>query len=359
MSTNRADLHIHTTFSDGLLEPEDAVNYAVTNTNLRVICITDHNTLDGAHMAHDYWHAHRQDFSQIELVIGEEITSTKGHILGLFLHETIPPHMTPADTVAAIHAQGGIAIAAHPFTHLLFFSDLHGIGREIGELPLDAVEVRNSVPSEIYSNVLTAWFNARHRKHTAVGGSDCHYLPMLGRTYTWFDGTTAAELKTALQTHAARPGGVVNGPFTVAQFVRDMLRRKKLPFVMPNDHVYRNTAMDLQVEIQELRHVPAAILHCTGKIVRPNVEALNAQVMRLLDGGITHLIFDLSQVSFVDSAGLGTFVAAQKRARTHQGDVSLCGASEGVALTLRLVRLDKVFHMHKQPSEAVALLMHA
>ena len=182
MSLNRADLHIHTTFSDGLLEPEDVVNYAVTNTNLRVVCVTDHNTLDGARMTYEFWNAHRDEFSQIQVVIGEEVTSTKGHILGLFLHETISPHMSPADTVAAIHAQGGIAIAAHPFTHLLFFSDLHGIGREIADLPLDAVEVRNSVPSEIYSNVLTAWFNVKHRKHTPVGGSDCHYLPMLGRT---------------------------------------------------------------------------------------------------------------------------------------------------------------------------------
>lgn len=359
MSLNRADLHIHTTFSDGLLEPEDVVNYAVTNTNLRVVCVTDHNTLDGARMTYEFWNAHRDEFSQIQVVIGEEITSTKGHILGLFLHETISPHMSPADTVAAIHAQGGIAIAAHPFTHLLFFSDLHGIGREIADLPLDAVEVRNSVPSEIYSNVLTDWFNVKHRKHTAVGGSDCHYLPMLGRTFTWFEGETTAELKQALQTHAARPGGRVNGPLTVAQFMLDMMRRKRLPFVLPNDHVYRNATVELEIQVQELRHVSGAIVHCKGRLVRANAEILNSQLTRLLDGKIAHLILDLAALEFIDSAGLGVLVAAQKRAHKQQGAVSLCEVQEGVALTMRLVRLDKVFSVYKHSAEAAAALTHA
>ena len=103
MTVGRADVHIHTTYSDGLLEPEDAVNYAVTQTNLRLIAITGHNTLDGAHHAYDYWHSHHDAFSQIEVIIGEEISSTHGHILGLFLHEAIPPHLSPADTVTAIH----------------------------------------------------------------------------------------------------------------------------------------------------------------------------------------------------------------------------------------------------------------
>ena len=359
MSLQRADLHIHTVFSDGLLEPEDAVTYAVTHTNLRVICITDHNTLDGARATYEFWRAQRDVFSQIEVVMGEEITSTKGHILGLFLQETIPPHMTPADTVAAIHAQNGVAVAAHPFTHLLFFSDLQGIGREIADLPLDAVEVRNSVPSEIYSNSFTAWFNARHRKHTPVGGSDCHYLPMLGRTYTWFDGTTAADLKTALQTRTARPGGRVNGPLTVAQFMRDMLRRKRLPFAFSNDHVYRTAAFELKLEVEELRHQPAAILHCAGKLVRANTQALQVQMTHLLDGGMVHLILDFSDITFIDSAGLGVVVAAQKRAQARRGSVSLCGLRKGVALTMQLVRLDKVFAIYKKSADAVAALPRA
>ena len=54
-NAGKADIHIHTTFSDGLNEPEDIVNYVVANTDLSVIAITDHNTIDGARAAYDYW----------------------------------------------------------------------------------------------------------------------------------------------------------------------------------------------------------------------------------------------------------------------------------------------------------------
>jgi anti-anti-sigma factor len=356
VSLSRADVHIHTTYSDGLLEPEDAVNYAVTQTNLRVIAITDHNTLDGARHAYEYWQHHRDAFRQIEVVIGEEISTTDGHMLGLFLREAVPPHMSPAETVRAIHEQGGLAIAAHPFTHLLWFGDLKGIGRQIADLPLDGVEVRNSVPTEIYANVITEAFNARHRRHTPIGGSDCHYLPMLGRTYTLFEGSSAADLRDAIRARKARPGGAVNGPITVAQFVRDQLRRRRLPRIMPDDHRYRHAAPGLTIDVEELRHAPAAVLHCAGQIVRANADLLKAESERLLDAGLARLAIDLTQVSFVDSAGLGAMVAAQKRARARGGDVTLCGATEGVAMSLRLVRLDKVFGIYPTPPQAIAAL---
>ena len=356
MSLSRADLHIHTTYSDGLLEPEDAVNYAVARTNLRVIAITDHNTLDGARHAYDYWRQHRDAFGQIEVVIGEEITTTDGHMLGLFLREAVPPHLTPAETVRAIHEQGGLAIAAHPFTHLLWFGDLKGIGRQIADLPLDGVEVRNSVPSEVYANWITAAFNARHRRHTPVGGSDCHYLPMLGRTYTWFEGSSAADLRAAIRAKQARPGGAVNGPLTVAQFVRDQLRRRRLPSIMPNDHRYRHAAPGLTIDVEELRHAPAVVLHCAGQIVRANADTLRAECERLLSAGLSRIAVDLAQVTFVDSAGLGALVAAQKRARALGGQVTLSAPAQGVAMTLRLVRLDKAFGIYPTSPQAVAAL---
>ena len=356
MSLSHADLHIHTTYSDGLLEPEDAINYAVARTDLRVIAITDHNTLDGARHAYDYWRSNRDAFGQIEVIIGEEISTTDGHMLGLFLKETVPPHLSPAETVRAIHEQGGLAIAAHPFTHLLWFGDLKGIGRQIADLPLDGVEVRNSVPTEVYANLITAAFNARHRRHTPVGGSDCHYLPMLGRTYTVFEGTSAADLRAAIRGRTARPGGIVNGPVTVAHFIRDQLRRRRLPRIMPDDHHYRHAAGELTIDVEELRTAPAAVLHCAGRLTRANADALKAEIGRLLDGRIARLVLDMSAVTFIDSAGIGAIVAAQKRARALKGEVALCALPEGVAMTLRLLRLDKVFGIYATPPLATAAL---
>lgn len=347
----RADLHIHTSYSDGLLEPEEAVNYAVTRTSLRVIAITDHNTLDGARQAVDYWKHHRDEFGQIEVVVGEEISSQEGHILGLFLHESVPPHLSAEETVRAIHEHGGVAIAAHPFTHLLRFTELKGVGRRIADLPLDGVEVRNSVPTEIYANLITEAYNARHRRHTPVGGSDCHYLPMIGRTYTAFDGSTASDLRAAILSGKARAGGAVNGPLTVARFVRDQIHRHHLPLIRPDDHHYRYAAPYLTIQVEELTQSRAAILRCEGHITRENAAILKGDLLGLIECGVSRLVLDLEGVADADSVGLGALVAANRRAQALGGGLVLCACTSRVASSLKLQHLETVLRCFPNAAE--------
>ena len=356
MSLSKADIHIHTDFSDGLHEPEAVINYAVTQTDLRVIAITDHNTIDGARTAYNYWQRHRAEFGQLEVIKGIEISSSKGHIIGLFLEEDIPAHMSPADTVQAIHDQGGLAIAAHPFTHLLTFIGLKGIGREIGELPLDGVEIHNSVPVEFYTNWITARYNRQHRNHPALGGSDTHFLSMMGKTYTQFWGTTAEDFRQSLLRKKVKAGGHLNSPVLVAQVLQHLIRRRQLPLFLPDDRHYRHATTGLKLEVEELRHAPIAVLHCAGQIVQANADLLKAEALRLVDGGLTNVIINLAQVSFMDSTGLGAIVAIQKRIRAINGKVALCTPTDGVKLTLKMVRLDRVFNIHPTLSQAIAIL---
>jgi len=60
---NKADIHIHTTFSDGLMTPEAVVEYVATETDLRVIAITDHDTIEGAVAARRYQRRHQRENS--------------------------------------------------------------------------------------------------------------------------------------------------------------------------------------------------------------------------------------------------------------------------------------------------------
>ena len=108
----RADLHIHTCHSDGTASVRETLEYASMHTGLDVIAITDHDTIDGAIEA-----AALAKLYRVEVVVGEEITSREGHVLGLFLTSRVPPRLSALETVAAVHAQGGLAIAAHPFLH--------------------------------------------------------------------------------------------------------------------------------------------------------------------------------------------------------------------------------------------------
>ena len=357
MNQGKADIHIHTDFSDGLHEPEAIINYAVTQTDLQVIAITDHNTIDGARIAYDYWQAHREEFGHLEVIKGIEISSTEGHIIGLYLEEDIPAHMSPADTVKAIHEQGGLAIAAHPFTHLLTMIGLQGIGKAIGELPLDGVEIQNSTPVEFYTNWMTASYNRKHRNHAELGGSDTHIMTMMGKSYTNFPGRTAAEFRGALKAGEVSPGGRLNGPKLAFDVVEHLVRSRQLPIFLPNDRNYRHAGAALTVQVEELRHAPAAIVHCIGRITRgEDADMLQNECYRLLDGQIDKIIIDLKGVTFIDSAGLGAVVAAQKRAKKLDGTVVLCQPSRGVALSLKMVRLDKIFKIYGGQDQAIAAL---
>ncbi|HEY5517319.1 MAG TPA: CehA/McbA family metallohydrolase [Coriobacteriia bacterium] len=206
---SKADLHIHSTHSDGLATPEEIVAYAATRTDLKVIAVTDHNTIEGGLRALDA----ASDHPGLEVVVGAEITSKWGHILGLYLTEDIRAGLSAADTIAAINEQGGVAIIAHPFANRAFGPfGLKSLGDKIDEVAFQAMEVYNSSPYLVLANRLAAKAFAAGQGVAATGGSDAHVLKAVGRGYTLFRGTTASELRRSideLETSAvAQRGGM-------------------------------------------------------------------------------------------------------------------------------------------------------
>ena len=108
----RADLHVHTVWSDGAQRPEVIVE-AAHDRQVDVVAITDHDEIRGALRARDWAREHPE--LGVDVVVGEEISTLNGHLLGLFLEECVPPGLSALDTISEIHAQGGLAVAAHPF----------------------------------------------------------------------------------------------------------------------------------------------------------------------------------------------------------------------------------------------------
>ncbi len=215
MFVSKADIHIHTTYSDGLMTPEAAVEYAAAETHLSVVAITDHDTIAGAVAAQRYRRRHQRDFGHLDIIVGSEITSRDGDIVGLFLSDDVLAGMSAVETVQAIHAQGGLAIAVHPYSFLLP-TIVKGVRGHIHSLPFDGVEIRNGTPTEFLSNYLAQWIN-RRRVLPEVGGSDAHYLPTVGQTYTLFPGRTGTDFRRALQTGRVQAGGQVYSFLTLAQ----------------------------------------------------------------------------------------------------------------------------------------------
>jgi predicted metal-dependent phosphoesterase TrpH len=192
---SKADLHIHSDMSDGLASIAEIMEHTATKTDLSVIAITDHNTIQGALFAKSL----EELYPGLEVIVGEEITSKSGHILGLFLSETVPAGLSAVETIARVNEQGGIAIIAHPFANRAFGPfGLKSLGRTIHDVAFQAMEVYNSSPYLIYANRLAAKAFAAGQGIAATGGSDAHVVQAIGKGYTLFRGHSGEDLRHSI-----------------------------------------------------------------------------------------------------------------------------------------------------------------
>lgn len=222
---SKADLHIHSVHSDGTGSIPQILEYAATRTDLKVVAITDHNTIEGALFAKEL-----EDLYDIEVVVGEEVSSSEGHILGLFLTDEIPQGLTPLETIAAINQQGGVAIIPHPFSNRGIFGPFgrSSFASALSDMAFHALEVYNSVPYLGWANRVASKMLAGGQGIAAVGGSDAHMVHSVGRGYTVFRGTTAADLRRSineLETHAEADRG---GLALALRYVRNIPKIRRL-----------------------------------------------------------------------------------------------------------------------------------
>lgn len=132
----RVDMHTHTYCSkDSHLALDDIIRVNAAR-GITCVCVTDHNLIKGA------WELRQR--APFQVIVGEEIRTTHGEIIGLFLEREIPMGMSPLDTVRAIKEQGGVVYVPHPYDRVRRGSVL----RESALLDIiehvDAVEVLNA-----------------------------------------------------------------------------------------------------------------------------------------------------------------------------------------------------------------------
>lgn len=206
MPLSKADLHLHTTYSDGHSTPAQLVHHIVHRTDLRVIAVTDHDQITGAYEAQKY-----AEGSGLHVILGEEISTREGHLLAYFIHERIRPGMSAHDTITAIHEQGGIAVAAHPYDWMVRSLGHYGLLTHAADgehrfWQFDAIETLNASLRPRYANIRAA-HAARTLNLPAIGGSDSHLLDTVGYGYTLFHGTSPIHLRHAITTQQTRVDG--------------------------------------------------------------------------------------------------------------------------------------------------------
>jgi predicted metal-dependent phosphoesterase TrpH len=192
---------VHSTASDGAQSPETIVHAAAGRVD--VVALTDHDDIAGAQRAREYALA-RPDLG-VDVVVGEEISTLNGHLIGLWLEERVPPGLTALRTIELIHEQGGMAIVAHPFHPIRGAARGHrSIGAMIDDLPLDAIEVVNN--AGVFSRLYDAWAAVRNLDWMlpVTAGSDAHDVWYLGSAVTRFAGRDGAGLRAALTAGQTR-----------------------------------------------------------------------------------------------------------------------------------------------------------
>jgi predicted metal-dependent phosphoesterase TrpH len=108
-----ADLHMHSEHSWDCTTPIDELLDAALAADLGAVAVTDHNTIAGGLEARA--RAVERGLP-LHVIVGSEIkTAADGEVIGLFLHEEVPRGLTFAETLARIHAQGGVVYVPHPF----------------------------------------------------------------------------------------------------------------------------------------------------------------------------------------------------------------------------------------------------
>jgi predicted metal-dependent phosphoesterase TrpH len=188
------------------------------HTDLSVIAMCDHNTNEGALEAAEYAHEYG-----IEVVVGQEVESSQGHILGLWTPKLIAPGMSAEKTVDEIHAQGGLAVVAHPYAPKWWHK--HGLCRGDTDVydavAFDAVEVANSTPLLFAANFRArSYWRANRERLAATGGSDAHMLSVIGTSRTLFPGSTAEDLRAALEARTTIGYGPTFNPTRTVSYAR-------------------------------------------------------------------------------------------------------------------------------------------
>ena len=186
----KADLHVHTCYSkDSTSSLDDIIDHCA-RIGIDCLAITDHDRLAGA--------IEMKRIAPFVVIPGEEVLTTQGEIIGLFLEEEVPPGLTPEETVERIKAQGGLVYIPHPFDRFRPHSRLHRDALERIMPDVDLVEVFNS-RTLLKRDIARAVELARSYGLPGTAGSDAHVTQEIGRAYIEIpEFNDAGQFKTAL-----------------------------------------------------------------------------------------------------------------------------------------------------------------
>jgi predicted metal-dependent phosphoesterase TrpH len=169
----KADFHIHSQYSMDCNTTLEQIIQACQRKSINCIAISDHGAIEGA--------LKMKNMAPFYVVVSEEILTTDGEIMGMFLEELVPSGLSMEESIRRIKAQGGLLCAQHPFDK--FRSDAlkaETMDKIAGEI--DLVEVFNPRSPLLRSSNQARRFAEEHHL-PACAGSDAHTAHEIGKAY--------------------------------------------------------------------------------------------------------------------------------------------------------------------------------
>jgi predicted metal-dependent phosphoesterase TrpH len=207
------DFHIHTRFSrDSILTEERFIEKAIER-GLTHVVVTNHNNVEGAIAVRDKV-AELGLTDRLTVILGEEVSTTDGEVVGVFLTKTIPRGLSANETADEIHRQGGLVSIPHPFDPFRGSHIKEGPLRNLADVgKIDMVEVFNCRVTLQRHNLEAAEFAQRYGI-PGIAASDSHSsfeVAMAFNAMPAFD--TADELRASLaqnEWHASRSSVLIH-----------------------------------------------------------------------------------------------------------------------------------------------------
>ena len=196
-----ADLHIHSIYSLDATTTVRAILKQAADVGLNVIAVTDHDEIRGSFEAQQLAPQYG-----IEAIPGAEISTKDWHLVALFIKTLPPSGLSISDTLIRIGKQGGIAIAPHPFNNLpnslSMEAVLGALANPRAKGPLKGIETHN-MGTQNFDRV--AQKLSVFLPFAKIASSDAHIYRAIGAGRTEFPGTTAQDLRTALEKNTTVP----------------------------------------------------------------------------------------------------------------------------------------------------------
>jgi predicted metal-dependent phosphoesterase TrpH len=201
----KADLHMHTTASDGMGTVEEVLEWVENNTDLDVISITDHDEVRGAWAAREL--AAKRNY-RFEILMGQEVTSRHGHILIYGVEEPFKMFKSLEATVEWAHERGGVVVIPHPLSYMTLSVGENQLRKIFGKsLMVDGIEIINPSIAGYVRKDRVKTVNDEEWKLAEIGNSDAHFPHHIGTAWTSFEGHTVEDLLKAIKERTTQPHG--------------------------------------------------------------------------------------------------------------------------------------------------------